>query len=98
MLSAQTNALHRFRQLGLVLLFVLLLGQASLLVHKVTVDHSSDSACALCTSLDRFPVVPATAPAAQFSVAVVLLAVAPDDSIHSLAPVLGRLARGPPAL
>ncbi|MBT8443332.1 MAG: hypothetical protein KJO13_01215 [Gammaproteobacteria bacterium] len=43
----------RVTRLALIALLALTLGQGALLLHDVTVEHSTDDVCEICAGLDR---------------------------------------------
>ncbi len=92
------STLHRFQQLGLIALLVLLIGQVGLLAHKVAAEHALETSCELCVQLERVAIAAPVLPPAVFIVAALFLSLA----LHARTS-LGRkyfpyYLRGPPAL
>lgn len=93
-----TTPPRTLRRVALLALLVVLLGQAGLLVHKVTVDHLADDTCEVCTSHDRVAGTAAVPFVAGFVAAGTLLILVPTHRVHSRRLVRNNHCRAPPIL
>lgn len=95
--SMQINLMRRLHRLGILALVVVLLGQAGLLAHNVTVDHSGDTACQLCPQFDRLAAAPAMPGGGVFAIAAIILLPVLAIRVGPSRTVYTHPVRGPPA-